>query len=101
MDTDEHEWQKCPKQKFANFSCKEPYQENLPQSKKMEVLVAIWFVVNNRNSKDRVGDIIFTTGSRSVKAKNIYRDKRASICVEDQVSHSSFVTIFATAKISP
>ena len=64
-------------------------------------IVPIWFVVDNRNSKGRVGDIIFTTGSGSVKAKNIYRDKRVSICVDDQVPPFSFITIFGTAKISP
>lgn len=32
-------------------------------------VVPIWFVVDNSNSKDRVGDIIFTTGSASIKAR--------------------------------
>jgi PPOX class probable F420-dependent enzyme len=64
-------------------------------------VVPIWFVVDNRNTKSIVGDIIFTTGSGSVKAKNIYRDKRVSICIDDQIPLFSFVTIFGTAKISP
>lgn len=64
-------------------------------------VVPIWFVVDNKNSKRMVGDIIFTTGSGSVKAKNIYRDKRVSICIDDQVPPFSFVTIFGTTKISP
>ena len=58
-------------------------------------------LVDNRNSKDRVGDIIFTTGSASIKAKNILLDKRVSICIDDQIPPFSFVTIFGTAKISP
>ena len=64
-------------------------------------VVPIWFVLDDENSRDRVGDIIFTTGSTSVKAKNIRRDNRVSICVDDQISPFSFVTIFGTAKIHP
>ncbi|MFY9869291.1 MAG: PPOX class F420-dependent oxidoreductase [Candidatus Nitrosopolaris sp.] len=64
-------------------------------------VVPIWFDVDNGNSKSRIGDIIFTTGSASVKAKNIHRDKRISICIDDQIPPFSFVTIFGTAKISP
>jgi PPOX class probable F420-dependent enzyme len=64
-------------------------------------VVPIWFVLDDGNSRDRVGDIIFTTGSTSVKAKNIRRDNRVSICVDDQISPFSFVTIFGTAKIHP
>jgi PPOX class probable F420-dependent enzyme len=64
-------------------------------------VVPIWFVVDNGNNKSRVGDIIFTTDSASIKAKNIHRDKRVSICIDDQKPPFSFVTIFGTAKISP
>jgi PPOX class probable F420-dependent enzyme len=63
-------------------------------------VVPIWFVLDDWNSsRGRVGDIIFTTGSTSVKAKNIRRDNRVSICVDDQIPPFSFVTIFGTAKI--
>jgi PPOX class probable F420-dependent enzyme len=64
-------------------------------------VVPIWFVVDNGNSKSRVGDIIFTTYSASTKAGNIRRDKRVSICIDDQIPPFSFVTIFGTANISP
>jgi PPOX class probable F420-dependent enzyme len=64
-------------------------------------VVPIWFVLDKRNSKGRVGDIIFTTDSGSIKAKNIYRDRRVSICIDDQIPPFSFVTIFGSAKISP
>ena len=49
-------------------------------------VVPIWFVLDNCNSKGKVGDIIFTTGDTSVKASNIQRDNRVSICVDDQIS---------------
>jgi PPOX class probable F420-dependent enzyme len=61
----------------------------------------IWFVLEKGNSRGRVGDIIFTTDSTSVKANNIQRDNRVSICVDDQIPPFSFVTIFGTAKIYP
>lgn len=65
-------------------------------------IVPIWFILDSghksRNSK--IGDdIIFTTGSASAKAKNIQRDNRVSLCVDDQIPPFSFVTVYGTAKI--
>jgi PPOX class probable F420-dependent enzyme len=62
-------------------------------------VVPIWFVLDNENNRGKVGNIIFTTGDKSVKANNIQRDNRVSICVDDQTPPFSFVTIFGTAKI--
>jgi PPOX class probable F420-dependent enzyme len=64
-------------------------------------VVPIWFVLEKKKSRDRVGNIIFTTGSTSVKANNIQRDNRISICIDDQIPPFSFVTIFGIAKIYP
>lgn len=65
-------------------------------------VVPIWFILDKRNSRgSRVRNIIFTTGITSVKANNIQRDNRISICVDDQMPPFSFVTIFGTAKIYP
>jgi PPOX class probable F420-dependent enzyme len=69
-------------------------------------VVPIWFVLDNRNSSSSRGgkigrDIILTTGYTSVKAQNIQRDNRVSICIDDQIPPFSFVTIFGTAKIHP
>ncbi len=64
-------------------------------------VVPIWFVLDKGNSRGKVGDIVFTTGDTSVKANNIQRDNRVSICVDDQIPPFSFVTIFGTAKIYP
>jgi PPOX class probable F420-dependent enzyme len=64
-------------------------------------VVPIWFVLDNGNTRGKVGNIIFTTGETSVKANNIQRNNRVSICVDDQISPFSFVTIFGTAKIHP
>jgi PPOX class probable F420-dependent enzyme len=62
-------------------------------------VVPIWFVLDDGKSRARVGDIIFTTYDTSLKAKNIQRDNRVSICVDDQTPPFSFVTVFGTAKI--
>jgi PPOX class probable F420-dependent enzyme len=64
-------------------------------------VVPIWFVLDNGNSKDKIGEIVFTTGDTSIKANNIQRDNRVSICLDDQIPPFSFVTIFGTANIQP
>ena len=56
-------------------------------------IVPIWFTLDNKNS------ILFTTGNTSVKAKNIQRDNRVRLCVDDQVPLFSFVTIDGIAEI--
>jgi len=64
-------------------------------------VVPIWFVLDD--TKDRttrkIGDIILTTYEGSLKARNIERDNRVSICVDDQTPQFSFITIHGTAKI--
>jgi PPOX class probable F420-dependent enzyme len=65
-------------------------------------IVPIWFVLNDGNKsgvRRRPDDIIFTTDGASVKAKNIQRDNRVSICVDDQTPPFSFVIVYGTAKI--
>jgi PPOX class probable F420-dependent enzyme len=66
-------------------------------------VVPIWFVLDNENSKRRskIGNIIFTTYSASVKANDIRRNNRVSICIDDQIPPFSFVTMFGTAKVYP
>src|ERR671924_1935332 len=62
-------------------------------------IVPIWFILDGRNKSGAGDDIIFTTNSTSVKAKNIQRDNRVSICVDDQTPLFSFVIVYGTAKI--
>ena len=49
-------------------------------------VVPTWFVLDERKDRTRkkIGDIIFTTYEGSLKARNIERDSRASICIDDQ-----------------
>jgi hypothetical protein len=50
-------------------------------------VVPIWYTV------DEEDNIIFNTGDKSVKAKNIRRDNRVRLCIDDQTPLFSFVTI--------
>ena len=64
-------------------------------------VVPVWFVLDEQKSRTakKIEDIIFTTYEGSLKARNIERDNRVSICVDDQTPQFSFVTIHGTAKI--
>jgi PPOX class probable F420-dependent enzyme len=63
-------------------------------------VVPIWFVLGDDGiSKGKIGEIILTTGSTSIKARNIQRDNRVSISVDDQIPPFSFVSIHGTANI--
>jgi PPOX class probable F420-dependent enzyme len=63
--------------------------------------VPIWFVLDNKNSRGKIGNIILTTAETSIKAINIRQDGRVSICVDDHTPPFSFVTIFGIAKVHP
>jgi PPOX class probable F420-dependent enzyme len=91
------------KAEIGRFLMKETFTGKLATVKEdgSSHVVPIWFVLEKKKSRDRVGNIIFTTGSTSVKTNNIQRDNRISICIDDQIPPFSFVTIFGTAKIYP
>ncbi|HEY4385478.1 MAG TPA: PPOX class F420-dependent oxidoreductase [Ktedonobacteraceae bacterium] len=56
-------------------------------------VVPVWF--------DLDGDtLVFTTGDTSVKANNIRRDNRVSICVDDEQPPFAFALIEGTATLS-
>jgi len=57
-------------------------------------VVPIWYTL------DEEDNIIFNTGGNSVKAKNIRRDNRVRLCVDDQKPLYSFVTIDGIAEIN-
>ncbi len=56
-------------------------------------VVPIWFILDNKNN------VLFTTGDTSVRAKNIRRDNRVRLCVDDQVPLYTFVTFDGIAEI--
>jgi nitroimidazol reductase NimA-like FMN-containing flavoprotein (pyridoxamine 5'-phosphate oxidase superfamily) len=76
------------KKEIRKFLMQDTFTEKLATVKKDRSphVVPIWFVLDDYNSsRGRVGDIIFTTDNTSVKVKNIRRDNRVSICVDDQI----------------
>ena len=56
-------------------------------------VVPIWFVLDG-------DDLVFNTGEFSVKARNMSRDPRVSLSVDDQKPPYSFVTVEGTVTIS-
>ena len=56
-------------------------------------VVPIWYTVDEEDK------IIFNTGDKSVKAKNIRRDNRVRLCIDDQTPLFSFVTIYGIAEL--
>jgi len=93
------------KSEIKKFLMKDTFTGKLATVKKngSPHVVPIWFVVEEINSRNRttVGNIYFTTSRDSVKAKNMQRDSRVSICVDDQTPPFSFVSIYGNAKLIP
>jgi PPOX class probable F420-dependent enzyme len=56
-------------------------------------IAPIWFMVE--------GDtIVFNTGEGTIKAKNIHRDSRVSLCIDDERPPFSFAIVEGTATLS-
>lgn len=56
-------------------------------------IVPIWFVLD--------GDtLVFTTGASSVKAANMRRDARVSLCVDDETPPYAYAMVEGTASMS-
>jgi PPOX class probable F420-dependent enzyme len=64
-------------------------------------VVPIWFVLDEGKRQNKIGSICFTSSFESIKAQNIQRDSRVSICVDDQTPPYSFVAVHGNAKIVP
>ena len=80
---------------IRDFLLRETYTGKLGTISKngMPHVVPIWYTV------DKKDNIIFNTGGESVKAKNIRRDNRVRLCVDDQIPLFSFVIIDGIAQI--
>jgi len=55
-------------------------------------VVPVWFTLDDR-------DLIFSTSSRSVKARNMTRDPRVAIAVDDETPPFTFVSITGRAEM--
>lgn len=53
----------------------------------------IWFVLDD-------GDLVFNTGGTSVKGRNLVRDGRVALCVDDDRPPFDFVVLHGRARIS-
>ncbi|MGY0022288.1 PPOX class F420-dependent oxidoreductase [Streptomyces sp. cg35] len=56
-------------------------------------IAPVWFVLDG-------GDIVFNTGKNTVKGRNLARDGRVALCVDDERPPFSFVTIQGRAELS-
>src|SRR3954451_2574367 len=56
-------------------------------------VVPVWFVLDGT-------EVVFTTGTTSVKGKALRRDPRACVCVDDQAPPFAFVMIEGTVSVS-
>jgi hypothetical protein len=57
-------------------------------------LAPVWYDV------DDDGSVLFSTGAATVKGRNLLRDPRASLCVDDDRPPFSFVVLEGTVEIS-
>jgi PPOX class probable F420-dependent enzyme len=55
----------------------------------------VWYVVD-----DDDGSLVFNTGESTVKGRNLRRDPRASVCVDDDRPPFSFVVVEGVVEIS-
>ena len=62
----------------------------------------IWFALDTsaRGADAPIGDLVLNTSGETVKGRNLLRDPRAALCVDDDRPPFTFVTIEATVTIS-
>ncbi len=62
----------------------------------------VWFVLDASTAgRDHpIGDIVFTTGARTLKGRGLRRDPRVCLCVDDERPPHSFAVIEGIAAIS-
>ena len=62
----------------------------------------IWFVLDRSvaGPDNPVGDLVFNTASDTVKGRNIIRDPRLALCVDDDTPPFTFVVVEGTATVS-
>jgi PPOX class probable F420-dependent enzyme len=54
----------------------------------------VWFAL------DADGSVVFTTGGETLKGRNLRRDARVALCVDDEAPPFSFVTVEGEVEIS-
>jgi PPOX class probable F420-dependent enzyme len=62
----------------------------------------VWFVLDRSTAGpgNPVGDLVFNTAADTVKGRNIARDPRLALCVDDDTPPFTFVVVEGTATVS-
>lgn len=62
----------------------------------------VWFALDTSaaGGDNPLGEIVFNTGTDTVKGKTLRRDPRVAICIQDELRPYSFVTIDGVAALS-
>jgi hypothetical protein len=62
----------------------------------------VWYALDRSTSgpDSPVGDLVFNTGDTTVKGRNIRRDPRIALCVDDDRPPFTFVTVEGSATVS-
>ena len=65
-------------------------------------IAPIWFVLDRTTAgaDSPVGDIVFNTGADTVKGRNLTRDPRVALCVDDDTPPFSFVIVEGAATVT-
>jgi len=64
-------------------------------------IAPIWYALDHSTAgaDSPVGDLVFNTDAASVKGRNLTRDPRLALCVDDDTPPFSFVIIEGTASV--
>ena len=65
-------------------------------------IAPIWFALDRSTvgEDSGVGDLMFNTGADSVKGRNLVRDPRVALCVDDDTPPFTFVIVEGTATVT-
>jgi PPOX class probable F420-dependent enzyme len=65
-------------------------------------IAPIWFALDRTTAgpESPVGDLVFNTGVDTVKARNLTRDPRVALCIDDDTPPFTFVIVEGTATVT-
>ena len=65
-------------------------------------IAPIWYALDHSTAApdSPIGDLVFTTNSATVKGRNLTRDPRLALCVDDDSPPFSFVIVEGTATVT-
>ncbi len=65
-------------------------------------IAPIWFALDTTTARPEspVGDLVFNTGADTVKGRNLTRDPRVALCIDDDTPPFTFVIVEGTATLT-